>query len=151
MDTFENLDIKCLSINLRNLNKSIKPVQSFDGDWPVFFKPLFEAKLTSIKQFLKEDNTFLSLDELIRKVNINIPFTLYYGLVAAIPTEWKNILNQNNSRLIKRASWRPSVDPCRLLYTTNQQRKSTNIREQNSKLRRVSPKKASTRCTRRLS
>ena len=69
------------------------------GDWPVFSKPLFEAKITSIKQFLKENNTFLSLDELIRKVNIKIPFTLYYGLVTAIPTEWKNILNQNNSHL----------------------------------------------------
>jgi len=43
------------------------------------------------KQFLKEDNTFLSLDELTRKVNINIPFTLYYDLIAAIPTEWKKI------------------------------------------------------------
>ena len=65
----------------------------------MFFKPLFEAKITRIKQFLKEDNTFLSLDELIHIVNISIPFTLYYGLVAAIPTEWKNILNQNNSHL----------------------------------------------------
>ena len=61
-------------------------------DRPVFFKPLFDAKITRIKQFLKEDNTFLSLDELIDKVNISIPFTLYYGLIAAIPTEWKNIL-----------------------------------------------------------
>ena len=32
-------------------------------------------------------------------MNISIPFTLYYGFVAAIPTEWKNILNQNNSHL----------------------------------------------------
>ena len=46
-------------------------------DWPVFFKPLFDAKITCIKQFLKEDNTFLSLGELIHKVNISIPFTLY--------------------------------------------------------------------------
>ena len=66
------------------------------GDRPVFFKPLFEAQIIRIKQLLKEDNTFLSLDELTRKVNINIPFTLYYGLIAAIPIEWKNILNQNN-------------------------------------------------------
>ena len=33
-------------------------------------------------------------------MNINIPFSLYYGLIAAIPTEWKKIiLNQNNSHL----------------------------------------------------
>ena len=53
-------------------------------DRPVFFTPL--------------DNTFLSLDELTRKVNINIPFSLHYGLIVAIPTEWKKILNQNNLR-----------------------------------------------------
>ena len=66
------------------------------GDQPVFFKPFFEAQVTRIKQFLKEDNTFFSLDELILKVDINIPFTLYYGLIAAIPTEWKTMLSQNN-------------------------------------------------------
>ena len=47
------------------------------------------------KLLLKEDNTSLSLDELTFKVDINFPFTLYYGLIAAIPTEWKNILKQN--------------------------------------------------------
>ena len=51
-----------------------------------------------MKQFLTEDNTFLSLDELISKVDISVPFTLYYGLVAAIPTEWKNILKQHTAR-----------------------------------------------------
>ena len=66
------------------------------GDQPVFFKPFSEAQVRRIKQFLKEDNTFFSLDELILKVNINIPFTLYYGLIAAIPTEWKTMLSQNN-------------------------------------------------------
>ena len=44
-------------------------------DRPVFFKPLFDAQITRIKQFLKEDNTFLSLDEFTREVNINIPLT----------------------------------------------------------------------------
>ena len=85
------------------------------GDRPVFFKPLFEAKIIRIKQFLKEDNTFFSLDELIRKVNISIPFTLYYGLVAAIPTEWKNILNQNNSHLNPPLEDLPST---RVAYST---------------------------------
>lgn len=47
--------------------------------------------MTRIKQFLKEDNTFFSLDELTRKANTNISFTLYYGFIAAIPTEWKKI------------------------------------------------------------
>jgi len=62
-----------------------------------FFKPLFEAQIIRIKQFLKEDSTFLSLDELTRKMNINIPFTLYYGLIAAIPTEWKKFAPKRSS------------------------------------------------------
>jgi len=70
-----------------------------NGERPVFFfKPLFEAHITRIKQLLKKDNTFLSLEELTCKANINTPFTLYYGLITAIPTEWKKILNQNNLR-----------------------------------------------------
>ena len=77
---------------------TFKSVRILIRDRPVFFKPLFEAKITRIKQFLKEDNTFLSMDELISKVDISIPFTLYYGLVAAIPTEWKNILKQHTAR-----------------------------------------------------
>ena len=85
------------------------------GDRPVFFKPLFEAKITRIKQLLKEENNFLSLDELIRKVNISIPFTLYYGLVTAIPTERKNKLNQNNSPLNAPLEDLPST---RVAYST---------------------------------
>lgn len=125
---------KTTFLSQKNKNKIIwNNSRILIGDRPVFFKPLFEAKIIRIKQFLKEDNTFFSLDELIRKVNISIPFTLYYGLVAAIPTEWKNILNQNNSHLnplLK--TFRRPVSPT---LHFNQQRKSTNIREQNSKLR----------------
>ena len=48
-------------------------------------------------------------------MNISIPFTLYYGLVAAIPTEWKNILNQNNSHLNPPLEDLPST---RVAYST---------------------------------
>ena len=67
------------------------------GGKPIFYKPLFQAQILSIKHLLSENNTFLSFDELKQKVNINIPFTLYYGLITSIPTEWKKLLrNQNN-------------------------------------------------------
>ena len=67
------------------------------GGRPIFYKPLFQAQILSIKHLLSENNTFLSFDELKQKVNINIPFTLYYGLITSIPTEWKKLLrNQNN-------------------------------------------------------
>ncbi|KAL9972971.1 hypothetical protein ACROYT_G019372, partial [Oculina patagonica] len=57
---------------------------------------LFQARITRIKDLLKDDNTFLSLEEIKRKVNNKIPFTLYHGLIAAIPSEWKQKLKQNN-------------------------------------------------------
>ena len=67
------------------------------GGKPMFYKPLFQAQITSIKHLLNENNTFLSFDELNQKVNINITFTLSYGLITSIPTEWKKLLrNQNN-------------------------------------------------------
>ena len=67
------------------------------GGKPIFYKPLFQAQIISIKHLLNENNTFLTFDELKQKVNINIPFTLYCGLITSIPTEWKKLLrNQNN-------------------------------------------------------
>ena len=41
---------------------------------------------------MTENNQFLSLPELRQKFNLEIPFTLYYGLVSAIPKEWKSSL-----------------------------------------------------------
>ena len=58
--------------------------------------------ITFIGEYKSDSNTQrfeMNKNTFIRMVNISIPFTLYYGLVAAIPTEWKNILNQNNSHL----------------------------------------------------
>ena len=67
------------------------------GGKPIFYKPLFQTQIISIKHLLNENNTFLSFDELKQKASINIPFTLYYGLITSIPTEWKKLLrNQNN-------------------------------------------------------
>ena len=37
---------------------------------PIFYKPLFQAQITSIKHLLNENNTFLSFDELNQKVNL---------------------------------------------------------------------------------
>ena len=68
------------------------------GGKPMFYKPLFQAQIISIKHLLNENNTFLLFDELKQKACISIPFTLYYGLITSIfPTEWKILLrNQNN-------------------------------------------------------
>ena len=68
-------------------------------------------------------------------MNINNPFTLYYGLIAAIPTEWKKILNQNNLHLNALLEDLPSTLVACAACTSKEQRKSTDIREQDSKLR----------------
>ena len=48
---------------------------------------------------MTENNQFLSLPELRQEFNLEIPFTLYYGLVAAIPEEWKSSLKDALSRV----------------------------------------------------
>ncbi|KAL9977877.1 hypothetical protein ACROYT_G015331 [Oculina patagonica] len=59
---------------------------------PIFNNTMFKAQIIRVKHFLKENQNFLSLDELSRKFNINIPFTVYYGIISAIPTKWKKLL-----------------------------------------------------------
>ena len=41
---------------------------------------------------MTENNQFLPLPDLRQKFNLEIPFTLYYGLVSTIPKEWKSSL-----------------------------------------------------------
>ena len=51
---------------------------------------------------MTENNQLLSLPELRQKFTLEIPFTIYYGLVSAIPKEWKSslknaLLRDNNT------------------------------------------------------
>ena len=82
------------------------------GGKPIFYKPLFQTQIISIKHLLDENNTFLSFDELKQKASINIPFTLYYGLITSIPPEWKKLLrNQNNCSPTAIPTLAPLHDP----------------------------------------
>ena len=56
-------------------------------------------------------------------------FLLHYDLISAIPTEWKNMLNQNNSHLDAPLEDLPSTRVAYVRYTSKEQRKSTDIRE----------------------
>ena len=47
---------------------------------------------------MTENNQLLSLPELRQKFNLEIPFTLYYRLVSAIPKEWKSSLKDTLPR-----------------------------------------------------
>ena len=58
----------------------------------IFYSSWFNKDIISIRSLMTEYNQFLSLSELRQKFNLEIPFTLYYGLVSAIPKEWKSSL-----------------------------------------------------------
>ena len=71
----------------------------------IFYSSWFNKDIISIRSLMTEYNQFLSLSELRQKFNLEIPFTLYYGLVSAIPKEWKlslkNALPRDNDNAEK--------------------------------------------------
>ena len=60
----------------------------------IFYSSWFNKNIIQIRSLMTEYNQFLSLSELRQKFNLEIPFTLYYGLVSAIPKEWKSSLKK---------------------------------------------------------
>ena len=60
---------------------------------PIFFRNWVNKGLVYIDDLLDEDSNFLSLVGLKDKFQINPPFTVYYGLLKAIPKEWKTALH----------------------------------------------------------
>ena len=72
----------------------------------IFYSSWFNKGIISIRSLMTENNQFLSLPELRQKFTLEIPFTLYYGLVSAIPKEWKSsfknaLLRDNDACSIK--------------------------------------------------
>ena len=64
----------------------------------IFYSSWFNKGIINICSLMTENNQFLSLPELRQKFSLEIPFTLYYGLVSAIPKEWKLSLKDALSR-----------------------------------------------------
>ena len=58
----------------------------------VYYHDWHQVGIKRIKDLLSENNEFLSYDLFCEKFNLNTPFTLYHGLVAAIPKQWKRDL-----------------------------------------------------------
>ena len=56
---------------------------------PVFYQAWYDAGITKISDILNENQDFLKWHEFAIKLNLNVPFTTYYGLVNAIPKKWK--------------------------------------------------------------
>ena len=65
----------------------------------VYFGVWHQVGIKTIKDLLTEKNEFLPYYSFCEKFNLNTPFTMYYELVTAIPSEWKRDLKkdaQNN-------------------------------------------------------
>ena len=64
------------------------------GKKPVFYQTWYDAGVIKISDILSQNQSFLKWHEFAMKFNLNVPFTTYYGLVNAIPKNWKaNLTN----------------------------------------------------------
>ena len=62
------------------------------GKKTVFYKKWYDAGIVKISDLLNQNQDFLKLHELAITFNLKVPSTTYYGLVNAIPKNWKSIL-----------------------------------------------------------
>ena len=63
---------------------------------PIMYKAWLKKGIIHIKDSINEDSNFLSLTDLKAKFNLEVPFTVYYGLLNAIPASWnENIQNMD--------------------------------------------------------
>ena len=56
---------------------------------PVFHKNMYDRNIMIIKDLVNENNNFLTFEEFKNKYQVNITFLDYYGLIHAIPQEYK--------------------------------------------------------------
>ena len=69
----------------------------------VFYQNWFDPGITIISDLLKQQGDFLELHDFALKFHLNVPFTKYYGLVAAIPKLWKANL-ENPTPTVERSN-----------------------------------------------
>ena len=62
----------------------------------VYWKEWHEAGILRIKDLLDENNKFLTFDKFRLKTGLKVPFTMLYGLMLAIPYNWKCALRQSS-------------------------------------------------------
>ena len=61
---------------------------------PVFFRNWFSRDIVHLHHLLNEHGKFYTLDEFKTKYNLEVPFTIFYGLIEAIPNAWKSKLKR---------------------------------------------------------
>ena len=85
---------------------------------PVFEKNWHKAGINRVEDLLKEDGTFCNVKEISNKYECKIDYLFYYGLIKAIPVEWKRWMKEDskgeNHDLFSR--WQPCKNVVNLLY-----------------------------------
>ena len=71
---------------------------------PIFISDWFKKGIIYIKDLLNTDLNFLSLAGLKEKYRKEFPFAVYYGLLNAIPKEWKIALHNTTHDSLESAS-----------------------------------------------
>ncbi|CAG2244444.1 unnamed protein product [Mytilus edulis] len=71
-----------------------------------FYKSWIQNNVFFINDLIKENGEFYNYDEFIRNYNIKTTFLEFYGLILALPKEWKNIIHsqmrfENDMKIIK--------------------------------------------------
>ena len=59
---------------------------------PIFYKKCYEKGIVKIRDILNENNAFLSHNEICRKYGYTIDWVSYFGLIEAIPQDYKTII-----------------------------------------------------------
>ena len=57
---------------------------------PLFYKCWFENNITHVEDLLDNNGNFLSFNQFSEQYQPKTPFTLYFGLISSIPTQWKS-------------------------------------------------------------
>jgi hypothetical protein len=56
----------------------------------LFYKCWFENNIIRVEDLLDNNGNFLSFNQFSEQFQLTTPFTLYFGLIRSIPTQWKS-------------------------------------------------------------
>ena len=62
---------------------------------PVFYRNWFSKNIIHLHHLLNDHGKFYVFDEFKTKYNLDAPFTVFYGLIKAIPSAWKSKLKRS--------------------------------------------------------
>ena len=65
-----------------------------------FYKTWFEKSLLRIEDLLQNEGNFLSFNQFSKKIYLETPFTLYFGLINSIPSKWKLAIKRTPRQMI---------------------------------------------------